>query len=127
MSGARRLGSPPEVRNRAPPRIRDRGSAVFPRPGGRNDGFGGWSRNPESLLGPYMVVDREAGCDMLGREGFREALYADCADEDVALANALLTPEPRGPLSPTNSPIRTTPENFGRIPRFYIELTQESA
>jgi pimeloyl-ACP methyl ester carboxylesterase len=91
---------------------------------GRTDG---WSRNPESLLGPYMVVDREAGWDMLGREGFREALYADCADEDVALAYALLTPEPLGPHSPTMTPIRTTLENFGRIPRVYIELTQDRA
>jgi hypothetical protein len=54
-------------------------------------------------------------------------LYADCSDDDVALANALLTPEPRGPRSPTNSPIRTTAENFGRIPRFYIELTKDQA
>jgi len=48
-------------------------------------------------------------------------------DEDLALAYALLTPEPRGPHSPTNSPIRTTPQNFGRIPRVYIELTEDKA
>jgi hypothetical protein len=47
--------------------------------------------------------------------------------EDVALAYALLTPEPRGPGSPTNTPIRTTPENFGRVARAYIELTQDRA
>jgi hypothetical protein len=63
---------------------------------------------------------------MLQREAFREALYADCSEDD-ALSYALLTPEPRGPHSPTGTPIRTTHENFGRIPRFHIELTQVRA
>ena len=27
---------------------------------------------------------------------YREALYKDCSDEDIALAHALLTPEPSG-------------------------------
>ena len=64
---------------------------------------------------------------MLQRQAFREALYADYLDDDVVLAFALLTPEPRGPLSPTETPIRTTQENFGRIPGVYIELTQDRA
>jgi len=64
---------------------------------------------------------------MLRREILRDALCADCSDEDVALACALLTPEPRGPHSPTETSIRTTLRNFGRIPRFYIELTQDKA
>jgi hypothetical protein len=38
-----------------------------------------------------------------------------------------LTPEARGPKSPTETPLHTTPENFGRIPRIYIELTQDRA
>lgn len=87
----------------------------------------GWSRNSESLSLPVTKVDREAGWDMLEGHAFREVLYADCPDEDVELAYALLTPEPRGPNSPTNSPIRTTPGKFGRIPRVYIELTQDNA
>lgn len=89
----------------------------------------GWARDPESLLRARSSVDfnKEAGWDMLRREDFRDVLYADCSDEDVALAYALLTPEPCGPDSPTHTPIRTTPENFGRIPRVYIELTQDRA
>jgi hypothetical protein len=54
-------------------------------------------------------------------------LYADCTDEDIALCNALLTPEPRGPHSPTETPLRTTQERYGRIPKVYIELTQDKA
>ena len=87
----------------------------------------GWARNSESLSLQHTDVNLEAGWDMLQRHVFREVLYADCQDQDVELAYALLTPEPRGPHSPTNSPIRTTPENFGRIPRVYIELTEDKA
>jgi hypothetical protein len=56
-----------------------------------------------------------------------KALYADCSEDDIALAYALLTPEPRGLNSPTETPLRTTAGNFGRIPRIYIELTQDRA
>jgi pimeloyl-ACP methyl ester carboxylesterase len=87
----------------------------------------GWARNSESLSLAHTKVDRDAGSDMLARSAFREVLYADCPAEDVELAYALLTPEPRGPNSPTNSPIRTTAERFGRIPRIYIELTEDRA
>jgi pimeloyl-ACP methyl ester carboxylesterase len=92
-------------------------------------GEGQWAHDPDSLLWAKQSVDvnREAGSDMLQRQAFREALYADCLDDDVALAYALLTPEPRGALSPTETPIRTTQENFGHIPRVYIELTQDRA
>jgi pimeloyl-ACP methyl ester carboxylesterase len=88
-----------------------------------------WARDPDSLLWARksVDVDRETGSDMLQREAFRDALYADCSEEDVALAYALLTPEPRGPHSPTETPLRTTPGNFGRIPRIYIELTKDKA
>lgn len=64
---------------------------------------------------------------MLQRAAFREALNADCADDDVALAQALPTPEPRGPHSPTESPLPTTAGKFGRVPKADIALTQDRA
>jgi pimeloyl-ACP methyl ester carboxylesterase len=89
----------------------------------------GWARDPESLLWARqgVVVNREGGWDMLKREIYRDALYADCSEDDIALAYALLTPEARGPNSPTETPLRTTVENFGRVRRVYIELTQDRA
>ena len=83
----------------------------------------------DSLLRPHMVSNEQEGWDMIRRDRqvFREALYADCSDEEIALAYALLTPEPTGPMSPTNTPVRPTPEHFGRVPRVYIELTQDLA
>ena len=73
---------------------------------------------------PNLDVNQEEGWDMLREDAFRAALYADCSDDDVRLAHALLTPEP---ARPTSTPIRTTDERFGRIPRVYIELLQDRA
>ena len=78
----------------------------------------------DSLVMPSLDVNQDEGWDMLRREAFRPALYADCDDADVALADALLTPEPSGP---TNTPIATTAERFGCIPRVYVELTEDRA
>lgn len=77
----------------------------------------------DSLLPPSLDVDFEAGWDMLREEAFEPALYHDCSAEDVALATALLTPEP---LTPSTVPIHTT-ERFDSLPRAYIELTEDRA
>lgn len=77
-----------------------------------------------SLVVPNLDIDREGGWDMLRRHAYGEALYADCSHEDVALAHALLTPEPSGT---TNTPLRLTDERFGSVPRAYIELTEDRA
>lgn len=84
-------------------------------------------KDPDSLLQPNMEINEQEGWDMIRPDIYREALYHDCSDEDVALAYTLLMPEPRGPSSPTYTPMHTTPENFGRIPRVYIELSQDKA
>lgn len=83
--------------------------------------------DPDSVLLPNMDFNEQEGWDMIRREIYRESIYHDCSDEDIALAYTLLTPEPRGPNSPTNTAVQTTAENFGGIPRVYIELTQDRA
>ena len=90
---------------------------------------GQWAHDPDSDFATQECIDYdpEAGWDMLQRRVFRNTLYADCSDDDVALSYALLTPEPRGPQSATDMPIRTTPERFGSVRRFYIELTLDRA
>lgn len=76
----------------------------------------------ESLIIPNLVVNEEQGYHMLKAEAFREALYADCSEEDVTLATALLTPEPNAPVA---TPLSLTDEHFGRIPRVYIETLRD--
>ena len=77
-----------------------------------------------SLVMPNLDVADDGSWDMLREEAFDAALYADCAAEDVALAHLLLTPEP---AAPSLTPLRLTEERYGRVPRAYIELTQDRA
>jgi pimeloyl-ACP methyl ester carboxylesterase len=76
----------------------------------------------ESLIVSNLVVNEEQGSHLLKAEAFRQALYADCSEEDVVLATALLTPEPNAPVA---MPLSLSDEYFGRIPRVYIETLQD--
>lgn len=76
----------------------------------------------ESLIVPNLVVNEEQGSHTLKAEAFRKALYADCSQEDMTLATALLTPEPNAPVA---TPLSLSDEKFGRIPRVYIETLQD--
>ena len=76
----------------------------------------------ESLIVSNLTVNEEQGSHMLKAEVFREALYADCSEEEVALATALLTPEPNAPVATL---MHLTQERFGRIPRVYIETLRD--
>lgn len=77
-----------------------------------------------SLVAPNVVVDRVAMTDMLLERAFREALYADCSEDDVELATRLLTPEP---LLPALTRLSITDARYGRVPRHYVELTEDRA
>ena len=57
-------------------------------------------------------------------EGARERFYQDCSDEDVAYCLARLRPQP---LVMRQTPVRVTPERFGRVPRAYIECLNDQA
>jgi pimeloyl-ACP methyl ester carboxylesterase len=60
----------------------------------------------------------------LKRAAYRAALYADCGDEIVELANALLEAEPNWAGF---QPLRITPARFGQVPKAYIECLQDRA
>lgn len=71
------------------------------------------------------MIPSEDGISMAIRpDMIRKSFYADCADEDVALAEMVLTPQP---IAPFTAPLHTTAENWGRIPRDYIECLQDQA
>lgn len=55
-------------------------------------------------------------------EALKEIGYADCSDADIALVRSLLAPQSVAPLV---TPVAITPENFGQIPRVYIECLQD--
>ena len=60
----------------------------------------------------------------LRQRAFREALYADCPERITALADALLTPEPNWPGF---TPLHLTAQRAGRVPRVYVECTEDRA
>jgi pimeloyl-ACP methyl ester carboxylesterase len=57
-------------------------------------------------------------------EAMREMFYGKCADADIALACSRLRPEPAAPLM---TPIQVTEQNFGAVPRMYIECLDDRA
>ncbi len=75
----------------------------------------------ESRIVPNLIFDEAGGTHMLKREGFRDALYHDCSEEDVALASALLTPEPNAPVG---TPLRLG-SKFESVRRVYVECRQD--
>jgi len=82
------------------------------------------AEQPASLVTPAMIVADDHLTATLRDDAIREAFYGRCSDDDVALARALLKPEPLAPLA---SPVHTTAARFGRVPRVYIECTADRA
>jgi pimeloyl-ACP methyl ester carboxylesterase len=78
----------------------------------------------ESLLLPNLVFDQDRSIATVREEALKEIFYGDCSDEDVALAKALLVPQAVAPLA---TPVHTSAENFGRLPRVYIECLRDRA
>jgi len=78
----------------------------------------------DSLVSANLLVDPDGGWDLLHRSAYREVLYADCSEEDIALCESLLVAEP---LQPTWTALQLSARRYGRIPRYYIELTQDRA
>lgn len=77
-----------------------------------------------SRLAGRVEINRLALWDWLQPQAWREALYADCSEDDIALASALLV---REPVRPALTRLRLTEARYGRVPRAYIRLTQDYA
>lgn len=60
----------------------------------------------------------------LEEAGVKDVFYGECSKEDVAKAKERLC---RQPLSPLNTPVYITDDNFGKIPRVYIETLKDKA
>ncbi len=74
-------------------------------------------RDTEASIGASLIMAGD-GSYTVKDEDIRELFYGDCSGEDVALAKSLLVPQA---LAPSATPLSTTDESFGRIPRVYIE------
>ncbi len=77
-----------------------------------------------ALTPPHLAFARDHGSVAFegGAAAVKEVLCQDCADDEVARAAARLIPDA---LAPWGTPLQTTEERFGRIPRAYIQTLQD--
>jgi pimeloyl-ACP methyl ester carboxylesterase len=80
--------------------------------------------DPDSLVGPAMIVAEDHQTASIRESAVREAFYGQCSDSDVVLAKSLLVPEPLAPLA---TPLHITDARFGSVPRVYVECTEDRA
>jgi pimeloyl-ACP methyl ester carboxylesterase len=80
--------------------------------------------DPDDRMGARMVFAADRKSITLKPETIREGLYADCSDEDFALAQSLLVPQSPAPLG---TALKLSAERYGRVPRSYIECTRDMA
>lgn len=77
-----------------------------------------------SLILPNMVPVKRGLTCKIRDEVLRETFYGECSDEDFEFARARLSAESLRVLA---APVRITAENFGRVPRAYIETLRDRA
>jgi pimeloyl-ACP methyl ester carboxylesterase len=96
--------------------------AFLPRNG---DSLTTWaSQDVESKVNPAALEIAADGTTLFKPDAAREAFYLQCRDEDVAFAQARLVAQPPAPV---RTPVATTQERWGRIPRYYIECARDRA
>jgi pimeloyl-ACP methyl ester carboxylesterase len=81
-------------------------------------------QDTEGWLKPYVVMDEKLSAHTLRSEIYKEGLYHDCDDDITELAKVLLSHEP---MESAITPLQLTEENYGSIPRVYIECTEDRA
>jgi pimeloyl-ACP methyl ester carboxylesterase len=96
--------------------------AFLPRNG---DSLMTWATQDQgSMVNPSTTDQHPDGTVSFKQEFSREAFYGDCADDDVAFAQAHLCAQSGAPFG---TPIETTAERWGRVPRYYIECARDRA
>jgi pimeloyl-ACP methyl ester carboxylesterase len=81
-------------------------------------------QDTEGVLKPFVTRYEELNATTLQYEIYKEGLYHDCDDNIVELAKLLLSHEP---VESGITPLQLTDANYGSVPRFYIECTQDKA
>lgn len=71
-----------------------------------------------SMVLPNLTPDEAQGVLRLNEAIYKEMFYGDCTEADAAWAISRLRPDP---MAPVGTPLTTSPANFGRLPRIYIE------
>jgi pimeloyl-ACP methyl ester carboxylesterase len=81
-------------------------------------------QDTHGVLKPYVVRDEAAHSTTLMSDIYKEGLYHDCDNAIVEMAKLILSDEP---IVTGTTPLSLTESNFGRVPRYYIECTEDRA
>jgi pimeloyl-ACP methyl ester carboxylesterase len=71
--------------------------------------------DPEYL--GHFVWSPDGSTARMAPQGIRDFLCQGCPDEFIDLAVGRFSPEP---VAPFQTPLRLTPQKYGRVPRFYV-------
>jgi pimeloyl-ACP methyl ester carboxylesterase len=82
------------------------------------------SQDRESMVNSSTMDAQADGTIRFKLEHSREAFYGNCTDEDVEFAQSRLVAQSGAPFE---TPVQTTAERWGRIPRYYIECVRDRA
>jgi len=77
-----------------------------------------------SMMPGNVQINHLGLWDWLKPQAYREALYADCSSDDLALCRDLLV---REPVRPALTRLKLTDGRYGRVPRAYIRLSEDNA
>ena len=81
-------------------------------------------QDTEAVLKPYVTQHPEMNAHSLQPAIFKEGLYHDCDESIIELAKLLLTYET---VESAVTALKLSDENFGSVPRYYIECLQDRA
>jgi pimeloyl-ACP methyl ester carboxylesterase len=76
------------------------------------------------VLKPYVTRFPETNSHILQPVIYKEGLYHDCDDAITEMAKCILSHES---MTTAITPLQLTDKNYGSIPRFYIECTEDRA
>ncbi len=86
--------------------------------------LGAAAEDGDSKAGDFLEVNEAEGFITFDNRELQHVFYAQCDEQDVALARLCIQPEPLAPLA---TPLQLSDEHFGRVPRVYIECLQDRA
>lgn len=82
------------------------------------------ARDTQGVLKPYVTRFTETNSHILQPVIFKEGLYHDCDDDITEMAKCILSNES---VATGITPLQLTDNNYGSVPRYYIECTEDRA
>jgi pimeloyl-ACP methyl ester carboxylesterase len=84
-----------------------------------------WSESDrEGLVVPNLEFSADGKSATLRMEAILQAFYGECKAEAARQMRSLLVSQATAPLS---TPVQLTDENYGRVPRIYVECLRDRA